>query len=144
MLIADHRNKSTEACASYLRRTSPSCHLNHFSRLPQVSSRSALTPPLMHLYPTNPRLTHLRQKDSPPHTRRAQSILRQRTNLPIMAKLHRNPRSAGNRNVKFRRSTSIHLRLSLYDRCNGHDDIRAVYVSLACEEYSNERSGWIR
>merc|ERR1711939_1237662 len=55
---------------------------------PQVKSPPANPPNRNHVQPTTPP-NRSGQTHRPPHPRRAQSLLRQRTHLPLLAQLHR-------------------------------------------------------
>ena len=82
-----------------------------------------------------------RQTHRPPHARRTQSLLRQRTHLPLLAELHRHPRRSGRRLTQLRRQRGPDLRRVFHGRGDGGDDLRAVYVPLAGEEYKGEGAG---
>lgn len=79
-----------------------------------------------------------RQTDRPPYPRRAQSLLRQRAHLPLLAQFHRYPRRSRHRSFKLRRQRWSYIRSAVHDCGNGDDAVCACDVSLAGQEYTDE------
>merc|ERR1712029_109610 len=95
---------------------------------PQVKSPPANPPNRNHVQPTTPP-NRSGQTHRPPPPRRAQSLLRQRTHLPLLAQLHRHPGRPGRRPPQLRRPRRHAL--------------RPRDLPLASKKHPDERAGWL-
>lgn len=105
--------------------------LNHVFATPPPNRPRYVPPNPTHLPPSKTPLTRSpRQTHRPPHPRRTQSLLRQRTHLPLLAKLHRNPGRSRNRPPQFRRPSRPDFRRTIHSCGYGDDDLCVVHLSL--------------
>ncbi len=123
--------------------TSP-CLPNHSSRPPRVRPWNRFTAHRAHhALPLLTRARPSRQAHRPPNPSRAQSLLRQRAHVPIMAQLHRHHRRPGHWHAQLWRPGRLHLRLSLHRRRHAHHDLRPHHLPLACQVDTHEGPGWL-
>lgn len=85
-----------------------------------------------------------RQAHRPADPRRAQGLLRQRANLPVMAQLHCDPRRAGHWHAQLWRPGGLHLGLPLHGRRHADHDICAGDVPLESKVNTSEGPGRLR
>lgn len=100
-------------------------------------SHQSSNPPV---FPPRIQLTSIRQANRPPNPSRAQSLLRKRAHLPLMAEFHRHPRRLSRRAPEFRRSHRSHLRSPLHRHRHGRNDLRSSDIPLASAEYPPARA----
>jgi hypothetical protein len=81
-----------------------------------------------------------RQANRPPHPRRAQSLLRQRAHLPLLAQFHRHPRWTSRWTPELRRPHRSHFRRPIHRHCHGRHDLCPRHIPLASTEHPAPRT----
>lgn len=112
---------------------------HRFSRLFKSSDEA-----IQHLTTESPANPQSRQTNRPPNPGRAQSLLRERANLPLMAQFHRDPRRPRSGTPQLRRPHRSHLRRPFHRHRHGGHDLRRGNISLASAKYPTPRPERIR
>ena len=97
----------------------------------QKNNNNVLTTPP----PIRPGKTHRNS-----HPRRTKSLLRKWTHFLIISQFHRYSRRFSHRPPQFRRQRRPHIGRIIHAGCHGYDGLCLDYVSLAGEEYQDERT----